>query len=533
MSTSGDRPAERIIGRYALYGEIAAGGMATVHFGRLLGPVGFSRTVAIKRLHPQYAKDPEFVSMFLDEARVAARIQHPNVVSTLDVVALEGELFLVMEYVQGESLAKLSRIMRQSERRIPLTYATAISIGVLHGLHAAHEAKSERDEPLGIVHRDVSPQNVLVGVDGVARVLDFGVAKAAGRIQTTREGQVKGKLAYMPPEQLGGAPMDRRTDIYAASVVLWETLAGRRLFDGESEAVVFAKVLHGEVEPPSKYASDCPPALDEVVLRGLSRDPEQRFATAREMAVAIEDCVHHASPRRVGEWVEQCAGEALRKRAEKVKEIESVTSDTVITTKPREFLDQVRSDRTPLPRGLPLRETSESDALSQERGLGTLSRVSSVSSTQTPTPRNRSLRGPLVLGGALLLGGLAAFVTMRVRTSGDVASSDPASAATPEAREGSPVGPESPTGEGPSPAPTGTTAPSTEPASSAAPVATETAAPAAPPAVVPLQPKQPKPPPPHVQAPPKPPPEKPAAPSCNPPFTVDAKGIRRIKPECL
>src|SRR5437870_1182907 len=156
----------RIVGRYAIYNEIAAGGMATIHLGRLLGPVGFSRTVAIKRLHPQFAKDPEFVSMFLDEARLAARIRHPNVVPTLDVVATQGELFLVMEYVQGESLSRLGRVMRERKERILPRICASIMSGVLHGLHAAHEAHDERGEPLGIVHRDVSPHNVLVGGDG-------------------------------------------------------------------------------------------------------------------------------------------------------------------------------------------------------------------------------------------------------------------------------------------------------------------------------------------------------------------------------
>ena len=224
---------ERLIGRYALFGEIASGGMATVHFGRLLGPVGFARTVAVKRLHPQFARDPEFVSMFLDEARVAARIQHPNVVATIDVVALEGELFLVMEYVLGETFSKLLRSARNRGQRVPLRVVTALLAGSLHGLHAAHEAKNEHGEPLGIVHRDVSPQNVIVGIDGVARVLDFGVAKAVGRLQSTREGQLKGKLSYMAPEQIRSGQVDRRTDIYAASIMLWEALVGKRLYDGE------------------------------------------------------------------------------------------------------------------------------------------------------------------------------------------------------------------------------------------------------------------------------------------------------------
>ena len=198
-----------MLGRYLLYGEIASGGMATVHFGRLMGVVGFSRTVAIKRLHPHYARDPEVVTMFLDEARLAARIRHPNVLPTIDVVAADGEVFLVMEYVQGVPLSHLVQAATEQGRRVPPRIVSSILVDALNGLHAAHEATNERGEPLRLVHRDVSPQNIMVGADGVARVLDFGVAKAMGRLQTTRDGQVKGKLAYMAPEHLAGREVSR------------------------------------------------------------------------------------------------------------------------------------------------------------------------------------------------------------------------------------------------------------------------------------------------------------------------------------
>src|SRR5262245_22698505 len=265
----------RTVGRYVLYGELAAGGMATVHFGRLSGPVGFSRTVAIKRLHPHYAKDPEFVTMFLDEARLCGRIRHPNVVPTLDVVTTQGEIFIVMEYVAGEAFSKLMKASQQKNIMIPPKVAATIMSSVLHGLHAAHSTKDEHGRELGIVHRDVSPQNILVGADGSARVLDFGVAKAAGRAQTTRDGQVKGKIAYMPPEQLSGCAVTRSVDIYAAAVVLWETLAGRRLFDGETEALVLVRAIEGKIDPPSHHRPELTPSIDAVVLRGLSRDPSQ------------------------------------------------------------------------------------------------------------------------------------------------------------------------------------------------------------------------------------------------------------------
>jgi eukaryotic-like serine/threonine-protein kinase len=319
-------PVVSVGGRYALYGEIASGGMATVHIGRLMGTAGFSRTVAIKRLLPQLARDPDFVSMFMDEARLVARIRHPNVVPTLDVLAADGQLLLVMEYVHGESLARLLRALRTEGKRIPPRIASSIVSGLLHGLHAAHEATDEAGAPLGIVHRDVSPQNVLVGTDGVARVLDFGIAKAAGRAQTTREGNVKGKFAYMAPEQMSGAPVSRMTDVYAAAVVLWETLTAERLFEGDSEAQLALRVMKGVTRPPSAIAAGVPPALDTVTMRGLAKDAAQRYASAREMALALESAMPVASSMEVGAWVESVAGPALSLRARAVSEVEKSSS---------------------------------------------------------------------------------------------------------------------------------------------------------------------------------------------------------------
>jgi serine/threonine-protein kinase len=256
-----------------MFAEIAAGGMAAIHIGRQRGPAGFSRIVAIKRLHAQFAKDPEFVKMFLDEAQIAARIRHPNVVSPIDVVATDGELFLIMEYVQGESLSRLTRGASETGSRISPSIALTILSGVLHGLHAAHEARSERGEKLGIVHRDVSPQNILVGIDGVARVLDFGIAKALGRSTTTREGQIKGKIGYMAPECFQLGEVTRYADIYSAGVVLWETLTGERLFKADTDSQTLARILANEITPPSRFASEVSGALDAVVLRALHRDP--------------------------------------------------------------------------------------------------------------------------------------------------------------------------------------------------------------------------------------------------------------------
>lgn len=317
------RQPTQVVGRYAVYGEVASGGMATIHLGRLNGPVGFSRTVAIKRLHPQYAKDPDFVAMFLDEARLAARIQSPNVVQTIDVVNEGGALFLVMEYVQGESFSRLWRTVTSAGGRVPLAIIGAVIGGMLHGLHAVHEATDENGVPLGIVHRDVSPQNVIVGIDGIARVLDFGVAKAAGAMQHTRDGQLKGKLQYMAPEQLSGAPSARTIDIYAAAIVLWEALTGTLLFDGENDARIFARVLEADAPPPSHLVPEIPDAVDAIVMKGLEKDPARRWQTAREMALALEAAIRCAPASEVGPWCEALAESALAKRAAQVRELES------------------------------------------------------------------------------------------------------------------------------------------------------------------------------------------------------------------
>ncbi len=297
--------------------------MATVHLGRIDGPAGFSRAFAIKRLHPQFAKDPSFVTMFLDEARIASRLRHPNVVPIVDVVGSEGEVFLVMDYVHGEALSRLLKIASSRGQRPPLPIVSSVIAGALDGLHAAHEASSDSGEPLAIVHRDVSPQNILVGVDGVARITDFGVAKAARRLQHTHTGRLKGKLPYMAPEQYTHDAVDRRVDVFAAGIVLWETLAGRRLFVAEEPARVMHQVLHDVIDPPSRHNPEVPPELDAVVLKALERERERRFSTAREMAIALERAVPPAPPRDVGEWVESAAGQGLEARAELVAEVES------------------------------------------------------------------------------------------------------------------------------------------------------------------------------------------------------------------
>jgi serine/threonine protein kinase len=309
----------RMIGRYALFDEVGRGGTATVHIGRLVGPVGFSRTVAIKRMHESVARDAGVAAMFLDEARLAGRIQHTNVVSTLDVLAMDGEAFLIMEYLHGESLASLLSALRGRHESVPVRTAVQIVRDALHGLHAAHEAKNEQGESLDLVHRDVSPHNILVGVDGIARVLDFGIAKAIGRIQDTHTGQLKGKLSYMAPEQILGHVLDRRVDIFAAGLVLWEALAGRRPFDSESSGHVMYRVLHEDL--PS--LPGVPAAIAAAMAKATDRDPARRFASALEFARALEEASEPLAPSVIGDWVRLVGGAALARRHTRLQEIES------------------------------------------------------------------------------------------------------------------------------------------------------------------------------------------------------------------
>jgi len=525
----------RIIGRYALFAQIAAGGMAAVHLGRLLGQAGFSRTVAIKRLHPHLAQDPEFVSMLLDEARLAARIRHPNVVSTIDVVALEGELLVVMDYVHGESLSRLLSKLRQRNATVPPAIASAIISGVLYGLHSAHEAKSESGLPLQIIHRDVSPQNVMVGADGVARVVDFGVAKAAGRLQETREGQLKGKIRYMAPEQLKRGDVDRAADIYAASVVLWECLTGKRLFDDDNEWQIAHSIMEGASTPPSKLVDSVPKELDAIVMQGLSPDRGKRFKTAFDMAAALEEAVPPATARQVAAWVDQVAADAIRARAEKLAEVEGQSKELQPSedSSPNASGSWPRSSSANLLVGPPPAELSHLSNLSNlttaqfakpaeapppseaSEPSHTAHGIANTFSPPPPAIRAALWSRPPVLGamvaGGVVLVGLVLYAAMG-------SGSKPPTATATQPTRATPV-------TAPTPAPEPSTAevtpaPTAEPSAAPEPSAT-------------------------AEAPPKKKagtsagsgkvfvPVKPKAASCNPPYFFDAKGVKHFKPECL
>lgn len=312
----------RVANRYDLldgFGSpFASGATATVHLARVESASGPARNVAIKRLHPHLASSPELRTLLVDEAKVVARVVHPNVVQVVEVVEEAGEVFLVMEYLHGETLGRLI----SEDRRPPPAIAVAIARDMLHGIHAAHHARGCDGKPLGLIHRDVNPRNVLVTTSGTAKIIDFGIAKSEERAATTRMGFVRGTLAYMAPEQLEGACLTNAVDTYAVAVILWELLTGRRLFDGDTDSAVTRRILDHDVRAPGTFATDLPRSLDAVVLRGLARSPAERFPTALEMAFALEQCQPPAKESEVAAWVMRAGRGALLLRERDVRALE-------------------------------------------------------------------------------------------------------------------------------------------------------------------------------------------------------------------
>ena len=275
--------------RYRAVSEIASGGMGAVYLALRLAADGSRRPVAIKYLHAHLADDPEIVAHFVDEARIASRIIHPNVVRVEDVEMIGERLVIVMEYVDGVPLSVVLKAVRARETLLPLPVVRRILHDALLGLHAAHELR-DANGSAGVVHRDVSPHNLLLTADGTTRVTDFGIATASGRVASTRTGDsVKGKLQYLSPEQIYRRPVDRRTDVFASGTILWECLTGRRLFSAGTEGETLAMILREPIAPPSTHRHEIPLELDEICLRALERDPERRFATAEELACALDD----------------------------------------------------------------------------------------------------------------------------------------------------------------------------------------------------------------------------------------------------
>src|SRR4051812_29165255 len=274
-------------GKYEIIRRIATGGMAEIYLARALGIEGFEKLVVLKRILPQYADDEDFVNMFLDEARLAATLHHSNVVQVYDIGAVDGQYFLSMEFLHGQDGRQLIKAASQQSGGLPLEHALSIVMGICAGLHYAHEHTVD-GTPLNLVHRDVSPQNVFITYDGNVKLLDFGIARASSRLSQTRGNSLKGKIAYMSPEQCGGLPLDRRSDVFSAAIILWELTTGRRLYTGDSDFEVMRKLREEDPPRPSTVGFAYPLALERIVLKGLKRDREERYASAEELLLELE-----------------------------------------------------------------------------------------------------------------------------------------------------------------------------------------------------------------------------------------------------
>ena len=306
-------------GRYELLKRLAGGGMGEVYLARQSGLDGFQKLLVIKTLLPHLGEEEEFITMFKDEARVTAQLIHPNICQVFEFDQVGGVYYMCMEYLRGEDLRRLWKACetRGTPLRVPLI--CRVVADAASGLDFAHGLRDAKGEPYNIVHRDISPQNILVTFEGGVKIIDFGVAKAAGRAQHTRTGALKGKYSYMSPEQVAGANVDGRSDIFALGIVLHELLTGRRLFKADSDVQTLARVRECQVAPPSRLNPDLPPGLDSIVLKALAKDPDERYRTAQEFRLALEDWLVQgrmsASSAHLAEFLKLIYAERLEKQA--------------------------------------------------------------------------------------------------------------------------------------------------------------------------------------------------------------------------
>lgn len=387
------------VGRYDIVAEIGTGGMASVYLARARGSAGFRRLVAVKVMHPHLSQDDQFVEMFLDEARVAATIHHPNVVPIIDVGVDDGLTFLVMDYVEGDSLASVEKVAVSLRRRIPIGIILRVALDALAGLHAAHELNGLDGSHLKIIHRDVSPQNIVIGVDGTSRIVDFGIAKAESRSTQTKVGMIKGKLNFMAPEQLKAGVLDRRVDVFGMGVTLWEAVTLRRLYAGENDFETARRILAGEYPPLVDFDPRLPPALDAVCRLALRPDPNERYATAEAFAEAIETHLreHIASHREVAGFISGVANPKLE-RERKAMRMSVATNDdpdplssTVVETIPAALSSSASAPVLP--------NTSAPRVIAESSGTRKSSRLrqptmamppADARQAPVPTPRPRS-----------------------------------------------------------------------------------------------------------------------------------------------
>ncbi len=416
-----------LLGRYELVAPIAEGGMAAVWAARLRGNRGFSKTFAIKTMLPALSDDPRFETMFLDEASLASRIRHPNVVEILDLGEQDNVLYLVMEWVDGEPLGNLRRDAVRAGG-MPLPVAVRIAADACAGLHAAHELRNpETGAAVGLVHRDISPQNILVTFSGIVKIVDFGVAKAAGRsAEKTSAGQVKGKPPYMSPEQALGEEVDRRTDIFALGIILYQLTTGKHPFRGQSDLVTLHNIVSDKpIVAPRAYDKNIPKSLNSAIMKALSRDRSERFQTMAEFEAALDAVsadVPRARQQEVAEFVQRMAGKrgeqrrkrilaASRQAEERSRQMDGAQSGTIPTAGQTPVSGHHQVAHSPRAHDtVPAPDASAGQAFTPQTTTSASSggdQNATTSDSSIPPPKRRPVAAmaALTVGAALALGG--------------------------------------------------------------------------------------------------------------------------------
>jgi eukaryotic-like serine/threonine-protein kinase len=351
------------LGRYELLQPLGVGGMAQVFKARALGPGGFRRDVVVKRILPEHGRDSEFIRMFVDEAKILGMLHHPNVVQVYDFGEDNGVLFLALEYVEGPSLSRVLRTLRGANKRMPPPIVAFVAREICRALACVHELRDDKGRPLGAIHRDVTPSNVVLTPAGEVKLLDFGVATFKDALQATKAGTVKGKPAYLAPEQLEGKSIDGRVDVFALGIVMHEMLTLQHLFAGDSDLGTVKQIMEMDIPRPSAGRGDVPEALEQIVMRALERDREKRFATAAEMVAALDDFVV-ASKLHVDDVVT-----FVRAVAEAAPPLPVLVSPAVVRRGRRARVQRFESDQSPA------RRRVQTTAPQRRRARATFSRT--------------------------------------------------------------------------------------------------------------------------------------------------------------
>jgi len=418
-------PEANTLGKYRLIAELGHGGMAEVYLAVVQGPAGFNKLCVIKQIRPQLATDPEFLGMFLDEARLAARLSHPNVVQTNEV-GQEGErYFIAMEYLEGQPLNRiLHRIGRDGG--LTLSMHLRIIVDMLGGLHHAHELTDFDGTALNVVHRDVTPHNVFVTYDGQVKVVDFGIAKAMNSSAETRLGVVKGKVAYMAPEQARGERVDRRADIFSAGVMLWEAATGRRLWKGIPDLTVLHRLINGDIPSPRSVDPEVPEGLEKIVMKALALRREDRYATATDLATAIEELLDSTNDKTTLRETGKLVAKHFEENRTKIKQIVETQLKAAKSLATTEFqsINLPHLDGTSTSGPMSVDRTGQREAMTRSdvsnNSRATTSSPSSLTAStaaatntgpQAAAPPKRGFVGALVLIGAAAIGAGVWFMT--------------------------------------------------------------------------------------------------------------------------